>query len=187
MKTMHDAFNRANLYVSLHLMLSSLAENKEPPEEVKAFLDSCGVEVPRISGSSSRYLANLSATELRRDLTPIAREHLSTHIKAFIEQAGYIPPEPADKLLHMTAFAARLAIDACNKYSLEQEQARKLEKTLLRFVQTHFLPSLENANPPEDLKNLFQLLIRIVRIDRASLLSKHVVTGIKTEDAYSVY
>ncbi|MCS7136748.1 MAG: hypothetical protein NZ941_00080 [Candidatus Caldarchaeum sp.] len=182
---MDSDFQRPNLYVSLHLLLKSFAEKTEPPTEVKVFFESLGVKLTYIDDLSAEYLTNLSATDLRKDLPATSRQYLPSHIKSFIEQCGYIPPSSPDRLLNMTAFAARLAIDAYNMKRFNNGNSIMYEKNLLRFLNTHLLPALENIDSPgEELKKTLAALVYLLRVDRASLLAKFVAADAET--AYSL-
>ncbi|MCX8201907.1 MAG: hypothetical protein N3H84_07395 [Candidatus Caldarchaeum sp.] len=169
---MDEAFHRASFYVSLHVLLKSYAEKTEPPHEIKAFFEGMGVELASVNEVSAEYLADVSASDLRKDLPFIARQHLPSHIKSFIEQSGYTPPDSAEKLLNMTAYAARLAIDAYNDH-LRGEHAYHYEKILLRFLHTHLLPALQNLNTTdENLNKIIAQLVRLLQIDRAKLFAR---------------
>ena len=147
MKDMDDAFQRANLYVSIYIMLSCISRGENIPEEVAEFLEAVGVEVPEPDEELAKIFATLSASMVRTDLTPASRNQLPHLIRVFMTQAGYEAPEAADSLLTMAAFAARLAIDAYVKQLTDEREADRLRRLLTRFLNTHLLPTLHLAKP----------------------------------------
>ncbi len=168
---MEDAFQRASFYVSVYILLRSLADCEKVPEEVEEFLDAVGVEVPEPNAELARLIQTLAASNVRTDLPPSSRKQLPHHIKAFMTQAGYESSEPVDSILTMTAFAARLAIDAYIKQLTDDREAERIERLLIRFLNTHLLPTLKHANSAltetltqtisEDAQHLAQKFIKI--------------------------
>jgi len=163
-----NSFERAGLYVSLHAYLSWVAGGGGgPPVEVFNFFESLGVELPReIGRETSEYVRNFRAGDARDDLNPVARANLPNHLAAFYKASGYVSTEPADSLTTMTAFAARLAMDAYTAHVRGDGEADRVERQLHRFIQTHLLPTLEHVKPPGKVfEEAFDGLVRIVRLD----------------------
>ncbi len=170
-----DPFERAGLYVALHAYIAWLAgEADRLPSEALNFFESLGVELPREAPEEvSDYLRRFRASTHRTDLSPIVRTNLENYLKAFYSSAGYSSSEPADSLLTMTAFAARLAIDAYDAHVRGDEETDGLERRLHRFVNTHLLPSLRAVRPPgEEFARAVEELTRLVGEDARTLASK---------------
>ncbi len=141
-----NPFQRASLYVSIHVLFERLAAKEGIPVEVRELLESVGVELPSFTDEEleyiSKYLNTFRAADVRLDLRPEVNAHLHLHIKSFISAAGYTAPEPVDSLTSMTAFVARLAIDIYTAQLTNSEKAQKLERILHRFLKTHLIPTL---------------------------------------------
>jgi hypothetical protein len=168
-----NSFERANLYVALHVYFSWLADSVgEPPVEVLNFFESLGVELPRrVSRETVEYIKRYRAGIFRTDLNLVAREFLKDHLTALYRAAGYVLTEPADSLLAMTAFAARLAINAYISHIKGDKSAEKFERQLHRFIKTHLIPALEHVKPPEKIfSNVVEELTQIIK-DDAKLLA----------------
>ncbi|MEM4374371.1 MAG: hypothetical protein QXI97_05170 [Nitrososphaerota archaeon] len=177
-----DHFQRANLYVSIHIFFEKLATGDQPPPEVKNLLESLGVELPSFTDEelelASRYLSSLRASDVRLDLQQATRTHLRLYIKSFIENAGYIVLGPADSITSMTAFAARLAIEIYIDQMTDGKKYQKLERLLHRFVKTHLIPVLTNANPQnKPLSKTVQELAMLLDEDCDTLLKQLTSTG----------
>ena len=78
----------------------------------------------RVSDETAEYVRGFRAGSLRTDLNFAARANLPHHLTAFYNMAGYSTEEPADSILTMTAFAARLAIDAYTAH-IKTKRARR--------------------------------------------------------------
>jgi len=170
-----DPFERASLYVSLHAYLRWLAEGAgEPPLEVLNFFESLGVRLPaEVPETVAEYVRHLRAETCRPDLSPAARANLQNHLAAFYSAAGYVSTEPADCLAAMTAFAARLAMDAYKAYIRGDTGAEKIERCLHRFINTHLIPALKHLKPTEEvLAHAIDGLTRIVSEDAGILASR---------------
>jgi hypothetical protein len=90
--------------------------------EILNLFESLGVVLPRkASGETAEYVRGFRAGVCRTDLNPAARASLPNHLAAFYNMAGYSTDEPADSILTMTAFAARLAIDTSQHTSKTME------------------------------------------------------------------
>ena len=166
-----DAFHRASLYVSLHTYLKCLAEGSETPVEILNFFESLDVKLPRkISPAVSEYFRNYRAGAHRDDLQPSMRAHLANHIAAFYRSLGYEVDGPADSLAAMTAFAARLAIDAYFTHLRSPDNALMIEKSLHRFTVTHLIPALLSVRPPDTLTaDAVQSVTRLLKDDLKTL------------------
>ncbi len=170
-----DPFERAGLYVALHAYIAWLAgEADRFPSEALNLFASLGVELLREAPEDvSAYLRRFRASTHRIDLSPIVRSNLENYIKAFYSSAGYSSSEPADSLLSMTAFAARLAIDAYTAHIMGDEADDELERRLHRFIQTHLIPVLQHIDPPgEILAGAIHELKRIINEDANSLAAR---------------
>ncbi len=177
MKDMDDAFQRANLYVSIYVMLRYISSGEEVPVEVAEFLEAVGVEVPKSDYELVKYIGTLTASAVRTDLPPASRNQLRQHVKAFMTQAGYEVPETADSLLTMAAFAARLAIDAYVKQLTDEREADRLWRLLTRFLNTHLLPTLRLAKPTnQTAAKTLTTLANIIKEDVQDLAKKFQVT-----------
>jgi hypothetical protein len=98
-------------------------------------------------------------------------------LTAFYNVAGYSTEEPADSILTMTAFAARLAIDAYTAHIKNEEGAERLERLLHRFLNTHLIPTLKFFKPPESevaeaVERIAQLVAEDTRYLAARLSSR---------------
>lgn len=146
-----DPFQRASLYAATLTFFEKLANMERTPTEITAFFESLGVDIPDFSDEdleqAAEYLKMFRASFMRLDMPPLARANLPFHIKSFMDSHGYTAAEPSDGIISMTAFAARLAIDAYAAHLTDGEQALKLERTLHRFNKTHLIPALANARP----------------------------------------
>ncbi len=173
-----DPFQRATLYVSLHTYLKFLAEGSEAPYEVLNFFESLGVNLPhKISHPEGEYLKNFRAGDHRHDLHPIMRAHLVNHIAAFYRSQGYEVVEPADSLTAMTAFAARLAIDAYFAQFKNPDMFSVLERSLHRFAATHLIPALRCVSLPGTLvAYAVQSMTRLLEEDLKTL-SREICGG----------
>lgn len=169
-----NPFERACLYVSLHTYFSWLANGGgEPPVEVLGFFESLGVELPRkVSEETAEYVRGFRAGAVRLDLNPAARANLQHHLTAFYAASGYVTTEPADSLLAMTAFAARLAIDAYTAYVRGDGSADRLERQLHRFVATHLILALEHVKTTDQATKSVEKLTSLVRDDAAALKAR---------------
>ncbi|MCS7137096.1 MAG: hypothetical protein NZ941_01855, partial [Candidatus Caldarchaeum sp.] len=168
-----DEFQRASLYVSTYVLFSSIAEGKTPPQEVEAFFESMGVDLPQTGAQASEYLRRLKASEVRLDLPATARANLHNHVKVFMAQAGYEAPEPADSATSMAAFAARLAVDAYLASLTGQTRGGQAELKLVKFLQTHLLPTLEKAEvSDENLRHILKTVAELLRTDTNHLTRK---------------
>ncbi len=170
-----DPFERASLYVSIHAYFIWLAEGAgEPPIEVLEFFESLGVRLPKeVPKAVADYVRSFRAGVSRTDLSPAARANLQNHLEAFYSSAGYVSTEPADSLLAMTAFAARLAVDAYTASIKGDISADKLERQLHRFINTHLIPTLKHLKPTEEeLTHAIDELTRIVSEDAGILASR---------------
>jgi len=171
-----NSFERASLYVALHVYFNWLASGvREPPVEVLSFFESLGVKLPRrTSKETAEYIKCYRAGIFRTDLNSVAREFLKDHLTALYRAAGYVSTEPADSLLAMTAFAARLAINAYLSHIQGDGSTEKLEQQLHRFIKTHLIPALEHVKPPEKIfSNAVKKLTQIIK-DDAGLLAKRL-------------
>jgi hypothetical protein len=170
-----DPFERASLYVSIHAYLRWLAEGaEEPPIEVLEFFESLGVRLPaEIPEAVADYVRSFRAGVRRMDLSPAARSNLQNHLEAFYSAPGYVSTEPADSLLAMIAFAARLAIDAYTAHIKNEEGAEKLERLLHRFLNTHLIPTLKFFKPPEkEVADAMEQITQLVVEDTRYLASR---------------
>ncbi len=158
------AFERASFYAALHAYLSWLADGEgEPPVEVLNLFESLGIVLPRkASSGTAEYVRAFRAGRWRTDLNPVARANLPLHLTAFYDMAGYSTEGHADSILTMTAFAARLAIDAYTAQVKNEEGAEKLERLLHRFLNTHLIPTLKSFRPPE--KEVADAMERIAQL-----------------------
>ena len=169
------SFERANLYVALHIYFRWIAEGGgEPPIEVINFYESLGVQLPtEVPDDVAEYVRHFRAGSCRTDLNPAARSNLQNHLTAFYNSAGYVSTEPADSLLAITAFAARLAIDAYTAQMSGAWNVKDLERRLHRFVNTHLLPTLRVVRPPrEEFCRAIDGLTRLLSEDVRTLASK---------------
>lgn len=168
-----NAFERASLYVSLHTYMSWAASGKEQaPAEVVAFFENLGVNLPTSTSEiSAHYLKSFRAGVHRQDINPTARANLQNHLTAFYTSSGYVSSEPSDSISSMTAFAARLAIDAyLSTVRNDDVSAERLERQLHRFLKTHLIPALEHLKPPgEDLAEAVEKLAQLVKEDASAL------------------
>ena len=170
-----NPFERAGLYVSLHAYLSWVAGGGgEPPVEVFSFFEALGIQLPReISRETADYVKNFRAGVSRTDLSPVARASLPHHLTAFYKSAGYLSTEPADSLSAMTAFAARLAMDAYTAHVRGEGDAEGLERKLYRFVNTHLMPALEYLKPEEPAAaEAVKALTELIKEDAETLKAK---------------
>ncbi|MEM2096267.1 MAG: hypothetical protein QXR20_06610 [Candidatus Caldarchaeum sp.] len=172
-----DPFQRASLYASILTYFEKLANMEKTPTEINAFFESLGVEIPDFSDEdleqAAEYLKMFRASLVRLDVPPLARANLPFHIKSFIESHGYTAAEPSDGILSMTAFAARLAIDAYAAHLTDGEQALRLERTIHRFNKTHLIPALANARPQnQKLHQSIQEIVKMLTVDSSMLLKK---------------
>jgi len=170
-----DSFQRASLYAAILTFFKKLASMEKTPPEIMAFFESLGVELPDLSGEdleqAAEYLNMFRASVVRLDVPPLARANLPFHIKTFIESNGYTADEPFDGIITMTAFAARLAIDAYMAHLTDGEKALKLERILHRFNKTHLIPALANAIPQnQKLHQAIQKIVQLVVADSDMLL-----------------
>ena len=173
------AFERASFYTALHAYLSWLADGKgEPPVEILNLFESLGIALPRrVSDETAEYVRGFRASSFRTDLNLAARANLPHHLTAFYNMAGYSTDESADSILTMTAFAARLAIDAYTAHIKNEEGAERLERLLHRFLNTHLIPTLKSFKPPESevaeaVERIAQLVAEDTRYLAARLSSK---------------
>ncbi|MEM4560951.1 MAG: hypothetical protein QXS57_05940 [Candidatus Caldarchaeum sp.] len=172
-----DSFQRACLYASILTFFEKLAGMEKTPPEITAFFESLGVELPEFRGEdleqAASYLKMFRASVVRLDVSPQARAHLPFHIKSFMDGHGYTAAEPFDGIISMTAFAARLAIDAYTAHLDDGEKALKLERILHRFNKTHLIPMLANARPQnQKLHEALRRIVRLVAEDSGMLLKQ---------------
>ncbi len=170
-----DPFERASLYVSIHAYFRWLAEGAgEPPIEVLEFFESLGVRLPKeVPKAVADYVRSFRAGVSRTDLSPAARANLQNHLEAFYSAAGYVSTEPADSLLAMTAFAARLAVDAYTASIKGDMSADRLERQLHRFINTHLIAALEHLEPrDQSVTGAIKKLAQLVRDDASALATK---------------
>ncbi|MEM1946860.1 MAG: hypothetical protein QXG69_01490 [Candidatus Caldarchaeum sp.] len=172
-----DRFQRASFYAAILTFFEKLVNEERPPYEITAFFESLGVELPDFSGEdlkqASEYLKMFRASIVRLDISPVAREHLPSHIRLFMESHGYTAAEPFDGIISMTAFAARLAIDAYTAHLTDGDKALELERTLHRFNKTHLIPALANTKPQnQKLHQAIQEMARLVAADSGVLLKR---------------
>ena len=170
------SFEKASLYTAIHTYLSWLAGGEgEPPVEILNLFESLGVVLPRkASGETAEYVRGFRAGVCRTDLNPAARASLPNHLAAFYNMAGYSTDEPADSILTMTAFAARLAIDTYTAHIKDDGSAERLERLLHRFLNTHLIPTLTHFKPPEKevadaIEEITQLVVEDMRYLTARL------------------
>jgi hypothetical protein len=169
------AFERASFYTALHAYLSWMADgNGEPPVEILNLFESLGIVLPRkASSETAEYVKGFRAGSFRTDLNPTARASLPHHLSAFYNMAGYSTEEPADSILTMTAFAARLAIDAYTAHIKNEEGAEKLERLLHRFLNTHLIPTLKLFKPPErEVADAMERIAQLVAEDARYLAAR---------------
>jgi hypothetical protein len=169
------AFERASLYTALHAYLSWLAEGEgESAVEILNLFESLGIALPRrVSDETAEYVKGFRAGSFRTDLNSAARASLPHHLTAFYNMAGYSTDEPADSILTMTAFAARLAIDAYTAHINNEEGAERLERLLHRFLNTHLIPTLKFFKPPEsEVADAMEQITKLVVEDTRYLASR---------------
>jgi hypothetical protein len=168
-------FERASLYTALHAYLSWMADgNGEPPVEILNLFESLGIALPRrVSDETAEYVRGFRAGSFRTDLNFAALANLPHHLTAFYNVAGYSTEEPADSILTMTAFAARLAIDAYAAHIKNEKGAEKLERLLHRFLNTHLIPTLKFFKPPEkEVADAMEQITQLVVEDTRYLASR---------------
>jgi hypothetical protein len=169
------AFERASFYTALHAYLSWLADgNGEPPVEILNLFESLGIVLPRkASSETAEYVRGFRAGYFRTDLNPAARANLPHHLSAFYNMARYSTEEPADSILTMMAFAARLAIDAYTAHIKNEEGAEKLERFLHRFLNAHLIPTLKFFKPPgKEVAEAVERIAQLVVEDAGYLASR---------------